>query len=310
MSDFIRFIPDLSTQILNVVSILNEQHNWGLPYIDIEDAWKHSKGENVKVAIIDTGWCAHKDLTINFLEGYDATGENDPLDHGNYHSVHVAGIIAANCEDRMGVMGVAPNAKIITIKALNNEGTGSFGYICEALKIAKTLDVDIINMSLGTSQEPNNTDMHNLLIELTKQNKIIVCAAGNDAGAVNYPAKYDETIAVAAATKDGKLAKFSSRGPELDVAAPGVQIYSTWGSDQYINLDGTSMACPCITGMIALIISWFKNTGKLDQINHANILKILQELGGDEGKHIVDVGNYDIGVPNFCNFTDWDTNNA
>lgn len=308
MSELIRLIPDLKDKIKNIVSILASESNWGLNYIDVDLAWSHTKGQNVKVAVIDTGWFAHKDLKNNFLEGYDATGGNDFNDHGNGHSTHVSGIIAGKPDDNsVGVTGISPESKLVIIKALDDSGSGSFDYICKALEIAKTLDVDVINMSLGTPTAPDNENLHNLLKDLSAQNKIVICAAGNDASSVNYPAKYDEVIAVAAVDSAGQLARFSSRGPELDVAAPGVQIYSTWLNDTYATLDGTSMACPAITGVVALMISWMKLTGKTDQINTKNIIKILQELGDSTGNNITQIGDYNIGVPKFCNY-DWNLN--
>lgn len=306
MPENIRFIPDLKSKILNVVSVLEEQQNWGLAFIDAEDAWKHTKGDNVKVAVIDTGWFPHKDLQVNFLEGHDATGNNDFMDHGNGHGVHVAGIIGANCGDTIGVMGVCPDAKLIPIKALDDDGTGSYDFIANGLRIAHDLDVDVINMSLGSSQDPGDNVIHSLIKDITSQGKIVVCASGNDGSAVNFPAKFDESIAVAAVAADGTLAKFSSRGPELDTAAPGVRIYSTWLNNQYINLDGTSMACPCISGIVALMISWYKSNPDTNfAINYQNMIKLLQQLGGPEGSHIVQAGQYDIGVPKFMNFDPW-----
>lgn len=300
MSNLIQFIPDLKKSIINVVSTLNVEQNWGLAYVDVQDAWKHTKGEGVHVAIIDTGWYAHKDLIVNFVEGFDATGNDDYLDHGNFHSVHVAGIIAANSGDEnIGVTGIAPESKLHIIKALDDSGAGSFDYILKALQIAKDLNVDIINMSLGTPVKPDNEDIHKAIQDIVVQGKIIICAAGNDGGDVNYPAKYDEAIAVAAVDSNGALTKFSSRGPELDTAAPGVHIYSTWGNNQYVNLDGTSMACPAITGIVALIISWMKKEGRQSEISYKTILKTLYELGE---KNIINMGTYSFGVPKFCNY--------
>lgn len=311
MSEKLQFIPDLKKQILNIISVLDVQQNWGLSFVDAEEAWKHTRGGDVKIAVIDTGWFPHKDLQVNFLEGYNATDDSDYLDHGNWHNTHVSGIIAANCgQNATGVTGIAPDAKLIPIKALDDSGAGSYDYIEKALTIAKTIDCDIINMSIGTPVQPDNENIHNLIKEIAAQGKIIVCAAGNDGGAVNYPAKYDEVIAVAAVQSDGSLAKFSSRGPELKTAAPGVHIYSTWGNDQYINLNGTSMACPCISGMVAIIVSWLKSQGKKERINYKNIIQILQSMGGPEGQHIISAGQYDIGVPKFANWNWEDKNNA
>jgi len=306
MSTMIKFIPDIKKEIVNIISVLSVENNWGLKFIDVEDAWKHSKGANVKVAVIDTGWWPHKNLIVNFVQGFDATGNNDFNDHGNFHACHVCGIIAANSDDQScGVTGVAPEAKLIPIKALDDSGSGSYDYIINALKIVKDLDVDVINMSLGTPIAPDNENLHDIIKEVANQGKIIVCAAGNDGGQVNYPAKYDEVIAVAAVDSSGNLAKFSSVGSEIDTAAPGVQIYSTWGNNQYVTLDGTSMACPAISGVVALIVSWLKANNKKELCNVKSMIKILQALGGDEGKHIIKAGQYDFGVPKFCNFTDW-----
>ena len=308
MSDKIRFIPDLKDKILNTVSVLTEQQNWGLGFVNAQEAWKHSKGGGIKVAVIDTGWSNHKDLLPNFIEGHDATGNNDFTDHNNFHGTHVAGIISANCGEGIGVMGVAPSAKLIPIKALSDDGSGSFDYIINALDIARNLDVDVINMSLGTPVDPGNSKMHNLLQEIAKQGKIVVCASGNDGATVNFPAKYDEVIAVAAVESSGQLAKFSSRGPELDTAAPGVKIYSTWGNNQYTNLDGTSMACPCISGMIALILSWYKLNPDPSFIkDYKNMIKLLYTLGESS---IIQTNEYNIGVPKFANFNPWKPVNA
>ena len=301
--DTIRFRPELKNLIKDVVSVLEVQQNWGLSYIDAEVAWKHSKGENVKVAIIDTGWCAHKDLNANFLQGYDATGNNDYIDHGSFHACHVSGIIGANCGDGFGVMGIAPNCKLIPIKSLNDDGTGSYDYIVKALQIVKDLDVDLINMSLGSPVAPDNDVIHSLIQEISNQGKIVVCASGNDGQQeLNFPARYDESISVAAVDQSGNLAKFSSTGVGLDTAAPGVNIYSTYNNNQYVLLTGTSMACPCITGMLALIISRYKANPQLNfAINQKNITKLLFDLGGPEGQHIIQAGLYDIGVPKFAN---------
>jgi len=303
MPNLIRLIPDLRDQILNVVSILSQEHNWGLNFVKAEEAWKHNKGENVKVAILDTGWYPHKDLVANLHHGFDATGNNDYVDNSNGHGVHVAGIIAASPPaGAFGVTGIAPSAKLIPIKVLDNAGNGSYDFVRQGLEIVKNIDADVVNMSLGSNMTPEGAGIHEIIKDIVSQGKIIVCAAGNDGGSVNYPAKYDETIAVAAIQNDGRIARFSSRGPELDTAAPGVRIYSTWINNQYVTLDGTSMAAPCISGIVALIVSWQKSTGKQSEINYLNMIKILQELGTkDEMRRVVSAGEYDISVPEFCN---------
>lgn len=236
------------------------------------------------------------DLTVENTHNYIANG----LVVSN---THVAGIVAANCGQNIGVMGVAPEAKLIPIKALSDDGSGSFDYIIKALEIARDLDVDVINMSLGSPVDPGNQKLHNMVQAVAAQGKIVVCASGNDGASVNFPAKYDEVIAVAAVEASGQLARFSSRGPELDTAAPGVKIYSTWGNNQYTNLDGTSMACPCISGMVALILSWYKLNPDPNFVkDYKNMIRLLYELGEST---IIQTNEYNIGVPKFANFDPW-----
>jgi len=113
--------------------------------------------------------------------------------------------------------------------------------------------MNVTNMSLGGGGYMEA--MHKAITAATKAGVTIVCAAGNDSGAVNYPAKYPETIAVSASDSSDKIAYFSSRGAEIAVIAPGVDIYSTSINGGYQNMSGTSMACPHVAGLAALAVS-------------------------------------------------------
>lgn len=147
-------------------------------------------------------------------------------DKASGHGTHVAGIIAGSDND-FGVVGVAPKCKVIPIKVLNDDGSGSFETIAAGLKKAIELNVDIINMSLGASVEPPKF-IHDLILEAVSKGIVVVAAAGNDSKNVNYPARYDEVIAVAALDAGGKLATFTSKDETVDIVAPGVDIYSTF----------------------------------------------------------------------------------
>ena len=120
--------------------------------------------------------------------------------------------------------------------------------------------VDLVSLSLG-SPVPNE-GIHDAIKDLVKSNIPVICAAGNSGnGGVNYPAAFKETIAVAAFDKNGRVAGFSSKGEEVDIAAPGVGVYSTYLNNRYASMNGTSMACPFVAGVVALMISDYKKRG-------------------------------------------------
>lgn len=112
--------------------------------------------------------------------------------------------------------------------------------------------MNVINMSLGG---PSGSEALKSAVEAAyKAGVVVVCAAGNDGGAVNYPAKYPGAIAVSALDSSDKIASFSSRGPEIAFIAPGVSIYSTYKGNTYKTLSGTSMASPHVAGLAALVV--------------------------------------------------------
>jgi len=163
----------------------------------------------------------------------------------------VAGTIAA-VRDGAGVIGVAPGAKIYAVKVLDKNGSGSYSDVMAGIEWAAQNKINVINMSLGGGDYMEA--MHNVIKAANALGVTIVCAAGNDSGAVNYPAKYPESIAVSASDSSDKLAYFSSRGPEIAVIAPGVNVYSTKLGGGWRTMSGTSMACPHVAGLAALAI--------------------------------------------------------
>jgi subtilisin family serine protease len=241
---------------------------------------------------------------------YDFTVE----DNHNYvangmfvSNTHVGGIIAA-CENGMGIIGVAPEAKVMPIKVLNDNGSSQYFNIANGLRMAIDAKVDIINMSLGSPANPGQA-FYSLIQEAYEKGIIIVAAAGNDSGAVNFPAKYHEVIAVAAIDQKGNLARFSSRGEQVTASAPGVNVYSTFLNNQYAILNGTSQASPFMAGVCALILSWSRNTPDVTPIRNAqDMLFILDELCDPSGQIVKGkVGNIGFGIPQFANFMPWRT---
>ncbi len=233
-------------------AMLAETLPWGINRIDAERAWEVTRGAGIRVAVIDTGIDhLHHDLSPNFAGGVSfVPGES--FTDGNGHGTHVAGIIGAR-QNGSGVVGVAPNCSLFSVKALDRQGSGQYSWIISAIIWCVRNRMDVINMSLGggghvqaLQDACNYAYDHNLLI---------VAAAGNSGAAVGYPARYESVIAVSSVDASGTIASSSSRGEEVDLAAPGVNILSTLPGNRYGRKSGTSMAAPHVAGTAALAFS-------------------------------------------------------
>ncbi len=251
--------------------------DWGVDDVDAEVVWGGSEnavdvipgnvdGTGVKVCIIDTGIdYTHPDLDANYKGGYDfVDDDSDPKD-GNGHGTHCAGIVGAE-DNGDGVIGVAPHVSLYSVRALNSWGQGQDSDIIAGIDWAIDNGMDVISMSLGGG---DFSDTFNDAVNRAYNAGIVVVAAsGNDGkGTISYPAAYDNAIAVGAIDSDHNLADFSNYGPEQEVVAPGVDIYSTmptysvtltwlYGySQNYDKMSGTSMACPMVAGVVALILA-------------------------------------------------------
>ncbi len=225
---------------------------WGVKRVNAAAAWDYTMGEGVKVAVIDTGIdYNHPDLAPVYKGGYNAvTPGGTPLDDQG-HGTHVSGTVAA-ARDLKGVVGVAPKVELYVVKVLDKNGSGQYSWIVDGIEWAIKNGVKVINMSLGGR---TGTDALAQVMKKAKEAGVaVVCAAGNDSGPVNYPAKYPEAIAVSASDSSDRLASFSSKGPEIVVIAPGVSVYSTKKGGGYTSMSGTSMASPHVAGLAALAV--------------------------------------------------------
>ncbi|MDD5209529.1 MAG: S8 family peptidase [Elusimicrobiales bacterium] len=225
---------------------------WGVGKMLVPQVWARTKGKGARVAVLDTGAdCAHPDLAPNCTFGYNTLNPGAvPFDDGG-HGTHVAGIIAGALNWN-GMVGVAPEATILPVKVLNSSGTGKVSQIIDGLGWAVQQRVDIINMSLGA---PKYSDAQSKAVKAAREAGIlVVSAAGNDAGPVNYPAAYEDSLAVASMDFSNKIAGSSSRGPEIDFIAPGVKIFSSYPGGKFMVMSGTSQAAPHISGLAALAV--------------------------------------------------------
>jgi subtilisin len=256
---------------------LEQETPYGIEQVDADVAIDDGEtGDGVSVAIIDTGIDAqHETLAANLGEGYatadaDCTtdcgggpfgGGNDiddclePWDDDNDHGTHCAGTAAA-ADDGAGVLGVAPDATLHAVKALQCDGGGTLDDIAAGIQWSADQGHDVQNMSLGS--DTDSDVIHDAVQYADQQGVVMVAAAGNDgpcSDCVGYPAAYDEVIAVSATDENDNLADFSSTGPEVDVAAPGVDVLSSVPRDDYEEFSGTSMACPHVAGAAATLIA-------------------------------------------------------
>ncbi|MDE2491830.1 MAG: S8 family peptidase [Elusimicrobia bacterium] len=225
---------------------------WGVARVGAPAEWAKTEGRGAKVGVIDTGIDAtHPDLQgqvaggVNIVDPSHPDAWADDMGHGT----HVAGTIAAK-RDGKGVVGVAPEASLYAIKVLDKNGNGNYDDVIAGIQWAMDHGIKILNMSLGADQ---GTDaLHAAVIAARKAGVTIVAAAGNSGGAVGYPGAYPEVVSVAASDSANHVAPFSSRGPEVDFIAPGVDIRSTKMGGGYTTMSGTSMATPHVAGLAAL----------------------------------------------------------
>ncbi|WP_280771192.1 S8 family peptidase [Salipaludibacillus daqingensis] len=267
------------------VEALGQEVPWGIPHVQGTAAQDQGfTGENVKVAILDTGVDnTHEDLAANVKGGhsvFDDADNSDPYFDANGHGTHVAGTVGAVDND-LGVIGVAHEADLYAVKVLNNDGSGTLAGIAEGIEWSINNDMDIINMSLGGSQ--GSTILEDFSDLAYDEGVLVVAAAGNSGNrggnndTVGYPANYDSVIAVAAVDENNNRATFSSTGPAVELSAPGVDTLSTTPGDNYASFNGTSMASPHVAGVAAQILQ-----AKPD-LSNVELRALLQETAQELG---------------------------
>ncbi|MCP8968992.1 S8 family serine peptidase [Ectobacillus ponti] len=236
------------------VTVKSQTTSWGISDVQAPAAWSNGyTGKGVNVAVVDTGIAPHGDLKI--AGGTSVVGYTSSYADDNGHGTHVAGIIGA-LNNSTGVVGVAPDVNLYAVKALDSDGSGYLSDIIAGIDWAITNHMDIVNLSLGSSTD--SYALHQEIDKAYKSGVLVVAAAGNDGGSgtadtVEYPAKYSSAIAVSAVDSNNRIASFSSRGNEVEVAAPGVNILSTYLNNSYAGMSGTSMATPMVAGRLALL---------------------------------------------------------
>ncbi|MGN7376152.1 S8 family serine peptidase [Bacillus halotolerans] len=224
---------------------------WNLEPIQVKQAWKEGlTGKNVKIAVIDSGISPHDDLSIS--GGYSAVSYTSSYKDDNGHGTHVAGIIGAK-HNGYGIDGIAPEAQIYAVKALDQNGSGDLQGLLKGIDWSIANGMDIVNMSLGTSSD--SQILHDAMDKAYEKGILLVAASGNEGNGkpVNYPAAYSSVVAVSATNQHNQLAAFSTTGNQVEFAAPGTDITSTYLHQYYATGSGTSQATPHAAAMFALL---------------------------------------------------------
>lgn len=239
------------------VAVADPEQPWGIRRVNAAASWTspRGQGQGAIVAVIDTGIArSHPDLAGVVLGGFNALDPKKPdaWDDDQGHGSHVAGTIAGK-RDGKGVVGVAPMARLYAVKVLDADGNGGYSSVIAGIEWAVKKGAKVANMSLGADE--GSEALKRAVAAASKAGMTIVAAAGNGGGAVGFPASYPETLAIGASDVKDAVAEFSSRGPEVDFIAPGVDVKSVKMEGGYEELSGTSMATPHVAGLAALAVA-------------------------------------------------------
>ncbi len=236
---------------------LSSQYGIRLTRTDL--AWDYEQGADwTVVAIVDTGVDRnHPEFENRVLPGYDfVNNDADPLDD-NGHGTLCAGIVGAAADNGAGIAGIAFGCRILPVKVLKKDATGSYSTIAKGIRWAADQGVEVINLSLAGSSY--SAALESAVRYALNKRVVVVAAAGNDGRKDRkvYPAAFNGVISVAALDRRGLRIDMSNYGKWIDLAAPGGGIYSTYPNRSYRTASGTSMATAFVSGQAALLKSYF-----------------------------------------------------
>ena len=263
--------------------------DYGVRMVGAPLEWNETEGEGVRIGIIDTGIDAnHVELKGRIKDAVNFSGGGtDRIEDENGHGTHIAGIVSAE-RNGVGVVGVAPRAELYVAKAFGADGKTEYPAIEKSVRWLCDNNVDVINMSFSSSY--TSSKYRSLIWETHRRGVSVICAAGNEGelgeNTIGYPANYPETVAVSAVDINKNIADFSSRGRAAEICAAGKDVYSTYPGGRYATLSGTSMACPIITGAVAILQAkgYLRYGRRLSPDEIRLLLNIYTEKPGQKGR--------------------------
>lgn len=267
----------------------SEADQWNLDAIHYTNSNKSQ--DTIKVAVLDSGVSFDDDIlvferiTINEKNEVD----NELFDDATGHGTSMAGVIAAQ-DNEQGIKGINPNAEIYSIQILDENNQSTLGQVIAGIYKAIEMDCDIINMSFGTTVDSKL--LHDAIKEADKNGILMIAAAGNtEGGNVEYPAAYDEVLAVGATDVTGNKLDGSSDGEEIEIFAPGDQVVSTGLFGGNVVLSGTSIAAAQVTGAASLLWSMDKekSAGFIRSLM-TNTAQVIDDNGMSDGG-LLDIEN-------------------
>ncbi len=270
------------------VAAYDEILRYNMDKIRAPESWGCSQGKDVIVAVLDSGVnLTHPDLQANIITGTTFISGTTTPEDDNGHGTHVAGVIAAVINNG-GVVGVAPQAKIMPVKVLASTGSGSVSGIINGIVWATDNGANVINLSLGASVDILALED---AVNYAYGNGVLVVASAGNCGdpatwqlngclsldATSWPAAYANAMAVAATDQNDNQSGFSTQGSYVEIAAPGSSIFSTYLSGSYATASGTSQASPHVAGLAAAIWS------RQPQLTNAQVRAAIQNTAVDLG---------------------------
>ena len=266
-------------------------NQWAVERTNLLQGWQTSIGaSSVTIAVIDSGMATqHEDLAganrwvnpaeanglpnldddgngfVDDIHGWDWVDRDNDADDPMGHGTHVSGAIAAVADNGKGGVGFGRNLSVMPLRILDALGSGYVSDLIDAMSYARASGARIVNLSLVLPF--NSAALGDAVSGLRRAGILVVAAAGNTGSSVLWPARYEDAVAVAATDRNDLRASFSSFGPEIDIAAPGVGILSTYRDNGYRSLNGTSMATPHVSALAGLIWSLRPDYGPDDVVS-------------------------------------------